>query len=173
MNYEKYLFRAAKVQRESALAQSAGLSLVYIIILGFYAYSFYFGGFCRWTDDDWFINPTTDKKYTGGEVMGIMFMIMFGIMQMSAMGTDMKAITEAKIGGKLAYDVIDNVPSVQPGKGQPFQGSCNGQIEFKNVEFTYPTRPELKVIKGLTCSFDAGKTTAIVGPSGSGKSTII
>jgi ABC-type multidrug transport system fused ATPase/permease subunit len=31
----------------------------------------------------------------------------------------------------------------------------------------------LKILKGLTCSFDAGKTTAIVGPSGSGKSTVI
>jgi len=31
----------------------------------------------------------------------------------------------------------------------------------------------LKVLKELTCSFEAGKTTAIVGPSGSGKSTII
>jgi ATP-binding cassette subfamily B (MDR/TAP) protein 1 len=41
------------------------------------------------------------------------------------------------------------------------------------VDFTYPTRPDLRILKSLTCSFDAGKTTAIVGPSGSGKSTIV
>ena len=112
MNYEKYLYRAAQVQRKSAFTKSGGLSLLYIIILGFYAYSFYFGGFCRWTDDDWFINPRTDKKYTGGEIIGLMFMIMFAIMQMTGMGPEMAAITEAKIGGKMAYDVIDHVPSV-------------------------------------------------------------
>ena len=48
-----------------------------------------------------------------------------------------------------------------------------GQIEFKNVNFTYPTRPDLQVLKDFTCTFEAGKTIALVGPSGSGKSTII
>lgn len=48
-----------------------------------------------------------------------------------------------------------------------------GQIEFQNVNFTYPSRPDLKVLKDFTCTFEAGKTIALVGPSGSGKSTII
>jgi len=48
-----------------------------------------------------------------------------------------------------------------------------GQIEFKNVGFTYPSRPDLKVLKNFSCTFEAGKTTALVGPSGSGKSTIV
>ena len=49
----------------------------------------------------------------------------------------------------------------------------NGEIKFENVSFTYPTRPDLKVLKNFTCTFEAGKTIALVGPSGSGKSTII
>ena len=52
-------------------------------------------------------------------------------------------------------------------------GSMLGQIEFKNVCFSYPSRPEMKVLDNFTCVFEAGKTTALVGPSGSGKSTII
>jgi ABC-type multidrug transport system fused ATPase/permease subunit len=51
--------------------------------------------------------------------------------------------------------------------------SIFGRIRFENVSFTYPTRPDLPVLKDFSCVFEAGKTTALVGPSGSGKSTII
>jgi ABC-type multidrug transport system fused ATPase/permease subunit len=47
-----------------------------------------------------------------------------------------------------------------------------GEIEFKNVTFYYPTRPEAKVLESLSTRFELGKTTAIVGPSGAGKSSI-
>ena len=53
------------------------------------------------------------------------------------------------------------------------RNTCRGKIEFKNVHFTYPTRQDLQVLKGFSCVFEEGKTTALVGPSGSGKSTII
>ena len=48
-----------------------------------------------------------------------------------------------------------------------------GKIEFKDVDFFYPTRPDTQVLKKLSLTFELGKTTAIVGPSGSGKSTIV
>lgn len=47
-----------------------------------------------------------------------------------------------------------------------------GEIEFKDVTFYYPTRPDSKVLKSLSAKFELGKTTAIVGPSGAGKSSI-
>lgn len=46
-------------------------------------------------------------------------------------------------------------------------------LVLENINFTYVTRPEVKVLEGLTLCFPAGKMTAIVGPSGSGKSTIV
>ena len=48
-----------------------------------------------------------------------------------------------------------------------------GNIRMENVEFTYPSRPDQKVLKGFTMDMEAGKTYALVGSSGSGKSTII
>lgn len=48
-----------------------------------------------------------------------------------------------------------------------------GQISFKNVNFTYPTRPNNPVLLGLDLEIEAGKTTALVGPSGGGKSTTV
>jgi len=44
---------------------------------------------------------------------------------------------------------------------------------LRNVNFKYPTRPDLLILDNLSCVFEAGKTTALVGPSGCGKSTVI
>ncbi|HCZ36513.1 MAG TPA: multidrug ABC transporter ATP-binding protein [Cytophagales bacterium] len=48
-----------------------------------------------------------------------------------------------------------------------------GKIEFNNVQFAYPTRPDVQVLKALNISIKPGEKVALVGPSGSGKSTII
>ncbi|CAH0713122.1 unnamed protein product, partial [Brenthis ino] len=48
----------------------------------------------------------------------------------------------------------------------------HGDIEFKDVTFAYPTRPEAIVLQNLNLKIPAGKTIAIVGTSGNGKSTI-
>lgn len=48
----------------------------------------------------------------------------------------------------------------------------NGEIEFKEVEFAYPSRKEIQVLKGISFSASKGQQIAIVGGSGGGKSTI-
>jgi len=51
--------------------------------------------------------------------------------------------------------------------------NIKGNISFKDVVFTYPTRPDNRVLKGLNLEIEAGKTVALVGPSGGGKSTTV
>ncbi|KAJ3309176.1 ATP-binding cassette sub- B member 10, mitochondrial [Boothiomyces sp. JEL0838] len=55
---------------------------------------------------------------------------------------------------------------------QPSFIEKTGNIEFKNVAFSYPTRPEAKILSDLSFSLSPGEHVAIVGHSGSGKSTI-
>jgi subfamily B ATP-binding cassette protein MsbA len=48
-----------------------------------------------------------------------------------------------------------------------------GNIIFKDVNFTYKSNPENKVLRNINANFTGGKMTALVGHSGSGKSTLL
>jgi ATP-binding cassette subfamily B protein len=48
-----------------------------------------------------------------------------------------------------------------------------GEVEFRRVEFAYPARPEVPVLRGLSLEAHSGQRIALVGPSGAGKSTVV
>jgi ATP-binding cassette subfamily B (MDR/TAP) protein 1 len=48
----------------------------------------------------------------------------------------------------------------------------NGDIEFDNVNFIYPSRKDVSVLRNLSLTARAGHTTALVGSSGCGKSLL-
>jgi len=48
-----------------------------------------------------------------------------------------------------------------------------GDVEFEQVSFSYPSRKEVQVLKGISLAARAGERVALVGPSGAGKSTIV
>jgi len=70
------------------------------------------------------------------------------------------------------FDIIDKHPKI-PISGGLIPASSNlNEITFKNVQFAYPTRPDVSILKGLDLCIPGDTIVAIVGPSGSGKSTI-
>jgi len=145
--------------------------MMFLIIFLFYAYSFYWGGRLRYEK---IMNG--DELYSGGSILTIMFCVVFGAMQVGGMAPHFKAVKDSTIAGKLAFDVIDHVPKVpvnDPKSELVLRDTIKGQIEFRDVSFKYPTRQELQILNRLSFTFEAGKTTALVGPSGSGKSTVI
>ena len=54
-----------------------------------------------------------------------------------------------------------------------FQDFIDGSIDFKDVQFNYPIRPEFPVLQGLSLSIKPGQKVALVGASGCGKSTTV
>ncbi|KAJ5950777.1 Multidrug resistance protein sirA [Penicillium vulpinum] len=57
--------------------------------------------------------------------------------------------------------------------GQKLETPPKGQIDFRNVSFTYPTRPGHLVLQDISLSISPGSRVALVGHTGCGKSTII
>lgn len=80
-----------------------------------------------------------------------------------------KGLTAA---GKV-FKLLNRVPKIRDSPNAKAYQWKTGNIDYNDVFFSYPTRPGIKVLRGLNLAIEQGKTVALVGPSGCGKSTII
>ena len=69
------------------------------------------------------------------------------------------------------FEIYDYKPKIISRKNY-IPDKIEGEIEFKNVTFAYPLKPDVNVLKNLSTKIEKGKVVAIVGHSGSGKTTI-
>jgi ATP-binding cassette, subfamily B, bacterial len=69
-------------------------------------------------------------------------------------------------------DILEETPEVDVVSPQPTLTDVQGHIAFTDVQFSYPSRPDIKVLKGISLTVPAGRKIALVGQSGAGKSTI-
>ncbi|GLA54559.1 GTPase-activating protein [Aspergillus niger] len=82
-------------------------------------------------------------------------------------------ITQANAAVSRVFSVIERESPIDPSASTGVTHSrVRGEISFEDIHFTYPSRPEGKVLKGVDFVVPAGHTVAFVGPSGSGKSTV-
>ncbi|MFY0309617.1 ABC transporter transmembrane domain-containing protein [Leisingera sp. D0M16] len=62
---------------------------------------------------------------------------------------------------------------LDPAAAQVLPAPVKGEIEFENVSFRYPSRPDVSALEEVSLAVKPGETVAFVGPSGAGKTTII
>lgn len=68
------------------------------------------------------------------------------------------------------FDIIEQQPFLNDSGKKII--NLQGVVEFRNVNFHYPQRPEMEVLKNISFKINVGEVIALVGPSGSGKTTI-
>ncbi|XP_060851050.1 ATP-binding cassette sub-family B member 6 isoform X2 [Rhopalosiphum padi] len=86
-------------------------------------------------------------------------------------GTFYRAIQKNFIDMENMFDLMNITPDVRDAPDAKDLVLINGQVEFRNVTFSY--QPERIVLQNVSFVVPPGKTLALVGPSGSGKSTIV
>ncbi|XP_062077804.1 putative multidrug resistance protein [Humulus lupulus] len=116
----------------------------------------------------------TQKGEEGGHVFIAGFNVLMGGLSILSALPNLTAITEALAATTRIHEMINRVPAIdsEDKKGKALS-HVRGEIEFKDIYFSYPSRPDTLVLQGLTLTAPAGKRVGLVGGSGSGKSTII
>lgn len=71
------------------------------------------------------------------------------------------------------FEYLNIKPVMQITRSYESDASIQGAIEFKNVQFSYPIRPDVPILKDISFTCKPGEVVALVGPSGSGKSSCI
>ncbi|KAI9687488.1 MAG: GTPase-activating protein [Bathelium mastoideum] len=107
-------------------------------------------------------------------ILTILMAIIFGAFSLGNVAPNAQAFTTALSAAAKIFNTIDRVSPLDPesDKGEQLE-HVRGTIELRNIRHIYPSRPEVVVMKDVSLSVPAGKTTALVGASGSGKSTIV
>lgn len=157
---QKYQSLLPALQRESVITSflSGAETAIMAGIFSFsYAVAIYYGA-----------KKVADGEYSGGQVLSVLFAsIMAGFSASEALPC-LHCVW-------LANESMDNIDStILDSQDDPeTKGSddidFNMDIQFHDVCFAYPTRPEKLILSNLNLSLRANSSSAIVGPSGSGK----
>ncbi|KAG1939964.1 ATP-dependent translocase ABCB1 [Pimephales promelas] len=135
------------------------------VIFGTYALAFWYGTKLSVDEPD---------NYTIGRVITVFFSVMIGSFSLGQGAPNLESIAKAR---GAAYEVYQTIDMPRPIDSSSKEGHkldhVKGDIEFKNINFSYPSRKDVKILQGMNLKVPHGKTIALVGASGCGKSTTI
>lgn len=120
-------------------------------------------------------DPSAVKSWlTSSFPKSVVFAVLLAAQSLTQIAPQTIVLSKAAAAADQLFQVIDRDSKIDSlGKDGIKPETLEGKIEFRNVKFAYPSRPDTQILKGLDLLFPANKTTAIVGASGSGKSTIV
>jgi len=115
-------------------------------------------------------------RNTGGDVVAALFA---GLIAGFAVGQAIPNLTHfasARMAGARLVRRIEQLPEIDEENMDGMvihPDDLQGHVELREVDFRYPARPTVQVLKKFNLVVPAGQTVALVGESGSGKSTVI
>lgn len=115
---------------------------------------------------------TTSQISSGDFISFVIFQLTLG-QCLEGLTSVYTGLMNAAGASEKIFEYLDTKPELQLSLRAYEPDQLRGAIEFRNVSFTYPTRPEATVLENVSFSVRPGEIVALVGPSGSGKSSCI
>jgi ATP-binding cassette subfamily B (MDR/TAP) protein 1 len=115
-SYDKYLHRAKEAGNKVHFKIGLVMGGFFASMFGMYTYSFLLGA--HWMRNQWTTLTLEDKPYTAGDVLCVFFGVLFGMFALGMAGPNFKAVSEGKVAGKMAFDIIDRKPAIPPNEGK-------------------------------------------------------
>ncbi|XP_058747679.1 ABC transporter B family member 2-like [Vicia villosa] len=160
ISYKVALRNTYKNGRKAGLAKGLGLGSMHCVL------------FLSWAFLVWFTSIVVHKGIAnGGVAFTTMLNVVISGLSLGQAAPDISAFVRAKSAAYPIFEMI-NRDKVRPKTGRKLR-KIDGHIQFINVCFSYPSRPDVVIFNNLCHEIPSGKILALVGGSGSGKSTII
>nr|QOE83899.1 ATP binding cassette transporter subtype B2 [Diabrotica virgifera] len=167
--YKEHLVSARKNNIKRTMIVGIGFGLVYLLLYSSYALSLWYG--VKLVLKDRF-NP--NASYTPANMVTIFFAVLSASLNFGAASTYLEMFAISKAAAAKIFNVIESKPDINLSKSNGAKlDHLKGNIQFKNVKFHYPSRPDIPVLQGLDIEINPGETVALVGSSGCGKSTVV
>uniref|UniRef100_A0A8C3CCA0 ATP-binding cassette sub-family B member 5 n=1 Tax=Cairina moschata TaxID=8855 RepID=A0A8C3CCA0_CAIMO len=163
--YDANLELARSVGVKKSITTNISLGVSQFLIFGSYALAFWYG-----------TKLTAEEKenYDIGHVLIVFFSVLVGAFSLGQAAPNLESVSNARGAAYEVYRIINKKRLIDSSSKEGYKpDKLIGEIEFRNIHFSYPSRPDVKILKGLNLKVQTGKTIALVGASGCGKSTSV
>lgn len=161
--YNNKLNEAMAFGIRKGMVNGGGIGFVFLVLFCMYALAFWYGAEL----------VRTDPAYTPGRILTVFFGVIIGAFSLGNAAPNIQYFASARGAAHTIYNIIDYKPIIDNASEEGQRPSVIGNIEFRDVHFSYPSRPDVPILKGLNLKVNVGQTVALVGPSGCGKSTTV
>ncbi|NXA54463.1 MDR1 protein, partial [Nothocercus julius] len=163
--YDVNLETAKNVGVKKSITTNTSLGVSQFLIFASYALAFWYG--TKLTEEE-------QETYTIGRVLIVFFSVLIGAFSLGQAAPNLESMANARGAAYEVYKIINKKRLIDSSSQEGYKpDKIKGEIEFRNIHFNYPSRPDVAILKGLNLKVQTGKTIALVGASGCGKSTSI
>ncbi|KAK9396314.1 ATP-binding cassette sub-family B member 5 [Crotalus adamanteus] len=163
--YDKNLEEAQSIGTKKTITTNISIGVSQFLIYGCYALAFWYG-----------TKLTVDEKdnYDIGRVLIVFFSVLIGAFALGQASPNLENVANARGAAYQVFKIIKKPRPIDSSSTEGFKlDKLRGEIEFKNIFFSYPSRPNIQILRGLNLKIQPGQTIALIGSSGCGKSTTI
>ncbi|GAA5041738.1 multidrug ABC transporter ATP-binding protein [Marivirga lumbricoides] len=162
VRYKKSMAKVVKVALKSASFRGAFISFIIFAMFGGIVAVMWYGA-----------NLVQAGDMSVGDLLSFVLYTTFIGGSIAGLGDLYGQIQKAIGASERVMEILEEEGEQKINESDQKELTLHGDIEFKEVGFSYPTRKDVKVLENLSFKVSAGEKIALVGHSGAGKSTII
>ncbi|KNE72357.1 hypothetical protein AMAG_16841 [Allomyces macrogynus ATCC 38327] len=161
--YEQQLEHVRQQESRRGYVAGIGIGLIFFVLFSSYSVGFFVGSL-----------KIADGSIQIGVLITVFLNYLIGSFSLGNAAPYISSFASAQSSAFSIFQVIDRASLVNPfDEGGLKPETLKGRIEFRDIDFAYPTRLDVPILKKFNLTIEPGMTVALVGQSGSGKSTCV